>query len=639
MMIANGTNSISAGALAMLVKNRMLKAPPETSLSADIQEVVVNSSHTGRLSDGSGPTLGFDLGKKNRGRIPLTTILCQSANELRAAALREIEARAAFNSSMHPLLDPKTLSKVRDLNSQILSDDIHIAMGAVYQCIEMLRDDFFFGISEVRQTLLLNDDDSLASSLTKALYPSSEAIRFITEHPLHEPRAHGNQIDELAASICSAASDLPNFLDMYYRVFGHLPLSGRWSLGSLLARFLDEHDLKQPPWEEAWNWARVHEGPLATYHVCQAFCSNASWVECDHRTLLLMQIAKFTESMLNTQGGQRRTMLTRHYRRHLEALEYATDGDVVSSSAFWFAEYVIRAIESCGEIRADKAFAQVEIEIQKADEWRRACKPPTTASLLRAGTDLCDSVWATSLLGELARSELMLTFHYDTEFAYSIERVLQLVSSRELMTLESDELFSLGRSQAILRSRYGKSDAVANYSCDRKQIGSRLKEFSSLTDDQQGILARDLLSLSFQGKAPEDLLFEQLSDASWRAATLASSNESVAMRIFDALREMGLKQSEKDWPRLIPHYCALACEFENANPSPRHKVVDRLFGFVVLSCVTFNSSSAIDRLLSTNQRLYRKQADAWVKTLEKIGWDAPRWAVAKCRGVLTALDG
>lgn len=639
MMVANGTNSLSGRAMAILVMNHMMKATPETSLTAEIQEIILNPSHVGRLNDGNGPTLGFNLGKKSRGRIPLKTILLQPTKELRSAAIREIETRVAANSSGHPLVDPKTLLRLRGLSSQILNDKIQTAMDAVYQSIELLDNDFFFRVSEVRQTLLLNDDESLASSLKKALHPSPDGVRFITEHPVREPRVHEKQIDELALSICVAAPDLSSFLDKYYCLFGHLPLSGKWSLGQMLNRFLTEHKLNQSTWEAAWDWASEHGSPLASYHVCQAFCSNPSWVEGGQRSLLLLRIAEFAESMLNARSGQYRAMLTRHFRQHLETLEYLADGDLVTTSALWFAEYITCAIESCGTERAAKAFAQIEVEIQPAAEWWTICKPPTTASLLRAGTQLCDSIWVTSLLSELARSELMLSFDEDTAFANSVKSLLRKVSSRELMALESNKTYSLAHSHAILRSRYGVSDKTEKYSCDQDQFGSRLKKFSSQTEDHQEILTRHLLSLAFQGQAPEQLLYEQLSDASWRTLTLASSYKSVAMQIFDALREMGLKQSEKDWPRLIPHFCALACEDENANPSPRPEIVNRLFDFVVQSCVTFNSSSAIDRLFATNQTLYRKQADAWIERLEKIGSGAPRWVLAKCRGVLTALDG
>lgn len=236
MMIANGTNTLSGRAMAILVMNHMMKATPETSLSTEVQEIVLDPSHAGRLPDGNGPTLGFDLGEESRGRIPLKTILWQPTKELRAAAMREIETRVAANASGQPLLEPKTVMMLRGLNSQILSDDIHMAMDAVYQCIELLGNDFFFRVSDVRQTLLLNDDDSLASSLRKALYPSPEAVRFIVEHPLREPRVHGDQIEKIASSICSAAPDLRSFLDEYFRFFGHIPLSGRWSLGQLLDR-------------------------------------------------------------------------------------------------------------------------------------------------------------------------------------------------------------------------------------------------------------------------------------------------------------------------------------------------------------------------------------------------------------------
>lgn len=343
--------------------------------------------------------------------------------------------------------------------------------------------------------------------------------------------------------------------------------------------------------------------------------------------------------MRKTQRGRRRAMLTRHFRRHLETLEYFTDGDLVSTSALWFAEYVTCSIESCGARRAEKAFAQIEIEIKQADEWWSICKPLTTASLLRAGTQLCDSIWVTSLLGELACSELMLSFDDDTAFATSVEALLQEIPSHELMTLEPSETYSLGNSHAILRSRYGKIGVGAEYSGNRDWFVRELAMLPSLAEDHQVVWTRDLLSLAFQGKSPEQEIYEQLSDSAWRGATLAASNKSVAEQTFEALREMGLRQSKKDWPHLIPHFCALALEDENASPSPRPDVVVRLFDFVVQSCVTFNSSSAIDRLFATNQALYRKQANAWIERLEKIGSGAPRWVVAKCRGVLTALDG
>lgn len=639
VMIANGTNTLSGRAMAVLVINGMMKSTPETSLPANLQEIVLDKSHVGRLYDGQGPTLGFDLGEEQRGRIPLKTILWQPTKQLRASALREIEDRCAVHAGNRPLLEPKVLSKLRQLRGQILGDDIQRAMDAVYEAIDLLSNDFFFQVSEVYQTLILNDDDSLAVSLKQALHPSPDAIRFILEHPVSEPRRHEEQIDALAESICETTSDVPSFLNRYYRFFGHLPLAGKWSLGQMLSRFLGEGGSDRSPWNELWTWESEHDSPLASFHVCQALCSNPSWVHVGQRESLLLQIAQFTEIMLGSKRGLRRTMLARHFRRHLETLEYITDGDLVSASALWFAEYVSTAIESSGKERADKAFSQIEREIQRSEEWCTICRPPTTASLLRAGTELCDSVWVTSILGVLSRSELMLSFDEDAAFAISVAPTLRRLPSASLMALETSTLFSLDDPHDLLRSRYDRSSLSSHVGAEFYQFSRNLEQFSDLSETHQLILARDLAALAFQGQAPEEQLYRKLSDSLWCAETLASSNASVASRIFDALREVGLKQNGKDWPRLIPHFCVLACEEEFAKPSPRLEVVERLFGFVVQSCITFNTSSAIDRLFATNQARYRGHAETWIKRLENVGAGAPCWVVAKCRGILAALDG
>jgi hypothetical protein len=639
LMIADGTKTLTGRAMAILLINQMMKVTPASSLSIEIQEIVLDPAHKGRLKDGSGPTLGFDLGNKERGRIPLETILWQPTKELRASALREIESRAAANSAMHPLLAPTTLLKLQGLANQLMSDQIEIAMDAAYRGIVLLDNDFFFSVSEVRQGLLLNDDDSLISSIKRALHPSPEAVSFMIEHPARELRSNPSKIEDLAAGICTSSVDLSSLLDKYFRSFGHLPLSGKWSLGQVLRCFIKELKLNQPPWDEAWDWASKHESPLATYHVCQAFLNNPSWVNDERRPVLLLRAAEFIDLMLKGKRGLRRSMLMRHYRQYLETLEFSTDGEIVATTALWFSEYVTCLLESCGSRLADKAFAQIEISIRPATETWTICMPPTTPSLLRAGTQLCDSVWVTSLLGELAISELMLNFEDDTVFATSIEPVLSQILSVELPDKELNGALSLGNSQAILRSRYGGNNRKIRDYNRQGDFGAQLRGFLFLTQIQQEVLARDLLCLAIQGQVPGSLIYELLSDTTWRAAALASPSESIAMQIFDALRELGLKQNDKDWPRLIPHFCALACEDEIANPGMRLDVLNRLFDFLVRSCVTFNSSSAIDRVLTTNRKPLRTRADFWIGILEKIGADTPQWAVAKCRGVLVALDG
>lgn len=639
LMIADGTKTLTGRAMAILLVNQMMKVTPASSLSVEIQEIVLDPAHKGRLKDGSGPTLGFDLGNKERGRIPLETILWQPTKELRASALREIESRAAATSARHPLLAPTTLLKLQELANQLMSDQIEIAMDAAYKGIDLLDNDFFYSVSEVRQALLLNDDDSLPSSIKRALYPTSEAVRFMIEHPARELRSNPSKIEDLVDGICTSSVDLSSLLDRYFLLFGHLPLSGKWSLGLVLRRFIEERKLNQPPWDEAWGWATKHESPLATYHICQAFLSNPSWVTDGRRSVLLLRTAEFVDLMLRDRRGQRRSMLMRHFIQYLETLEFYTDGEIVASSALWLAEYITCLLESCGSKIADKAFAQIEIEIQPASEWWTICKPPTSASFLRAGLQLCRSIWVTSLLGELAKSELMLTFDADALFAKAIEPALSEVSLRELPDVECSGTYSLGHSQAILRSRYGSSNRHVRFSSDQNEFCNRLRGLSLLMKTQQNIVARDLSSLAFQGKVPELLIYEVLSDASWRASALASPWQSIAVEFFDALRELGLKQSLKDWPRLIPHFYALACEDECANSNSRVDVMNRLFDFVVQSCVTFNSTSAIDRLFAKYQNPYRIRADFWIARLEKIGADAPQWVIAKCRSVLVALEG
>lgn len=645
MAFAPDAKAMSNRSAAVMRKNGILPLSSINSMTDDIRAIVLDPSHNHRMRDFGGPYLAYRASDEVRGLIGLSTILFQPEPEMRRAGLDELSRRYERNRGGFALLSEASFLRIQGLKAKAVATDDAMAMDACLKIVDLMEQDFFYRTSELRQTLVMADDDSLVMAAKNVLFLASGSIHFLKDLPVWNVARQGEVIAGLAADLIASSSSLVSFLNGFFRFFGHLPLSGRYSLGGLLPSWIDQSNYSGPIWDDLCVWTKEHGSPLATYHGLQFFAANPKWIAATKRIEYLDRVIRFCNGSKFSESLRRRDELTRHYRRHIETIELGADGDSASACAFWLAEYVATAIEGTGNKVSRKAFEVIDRQISAFAENWLISRPFVLPSTPRAAIELSQPVWTTALLNEVSNSEMLIRFDADQAFSDAIAKMASLRKVAPALVISTDLNwandgncnFLIARSVTAVDSSDYCVPSISSLN-EFEDVLNRLSNFDSLLPAAKRILAGSLASLSIS--VPEKLgpLFEIVSDRDWRRSVFATTDDETANSVFVACCELAFRGTEHDWAHLLPHYLAVVCEDYSADTDTDPAIESRLIGFVVRSSVSFNVASAVDRLISSRHRnRYENHLAYWESRLLTVAKSEPRWVAAKCRGVLASL--
>jgi hypothetical protein len=168
----------------------------------------------------------------------------------------------------------------------------------------------------------------------------------------------------------------------------------------------------------------------------------------------------------------------------------------------------------------------------------------------------------------------------------------------------------------------------------KSEIKKNLLHFPNADAGNQVFIATALHSGVHSNVVPEDLIWEFINDKDKFDFLLLKSEPFVLELFFKALIEIQIKYGEK-WAYLTPHLFATGCEAVHSIPDRRRI----LFALTLLSSISSDSTSAIERLLKGKQRKdFSEDAKYWKDNIKIFKQHGPRWIQAKLRATTAALN-
>ena len=406
-------------------------------------------------------------------------------------------------------------------------------------------------------------------------------------------------------------------------------------------------------WEDVWKWVEETGNPLAQYHACQAFATNTDLVPEKHIPALLEQVCQVLQSMKRPnedqavmQGWYLRCELARHYCTHIETLVPGQEGRRVAAWAWWLSNQVASSLPRdpnwIREFRQTTMSAALGLSFEL---WRlsRAHVQPST---LRYATLFTTSPWAASLLAQLGDSRQVLEWASqdkgtretitETVFGnlvampmpdlagnrldYGFEAGMKRVAEEWVTIIDGLEREHL---EAII-----SANAIVS---DPSQLSEALQRLTSTSQADVFLAGGAIRAFAICNTTGVDAICTRVEDSSWRNLVFCEASDDAIELFAEALLELQPRVNE-EWFYSLPHYFACACELATGERK------DTLFTLTVVSSLASDTVSAIQRLMSSEQRKELMQNAAnWRKRLLVALTFSPGWLAARLRGVIAVL--
>ncbi|QDU94485.1 hypothetical protein [Lignipirellula cremea] len=622
----------------IFTKNELLNAPLDFSFPEACLEAVERPESPVRCQSTRGPLLVLSLEKTTRTSIDLVTFLLSPDVRFRQGALRELDRQMKLYD---PFISPSTRNKAETLRPAITQQEAS-GLSAAVELSDALKGDYFYNLAGCGQSARLELEDQLREFLRKVLIPTEAMVHFLLDLPIWSPL---RQRAELTARLSQAAvgQSLSEFLDKYFRYFGHLPLGGEFSAANAFTTWLEQH-----PWHvsypaKVWSWARKNGSPLATYHACQLLLGHQARLSGSEKRVLVRQVAAM-QSNHGFVSWQQRCTLAAHYCRHLELVAPGADGERVAAMSWWLSE----RLACLGDGFSKRAMVVYESEIKTASasshELWRTCRPPVSGSSLRYATLYLPSIWASSALCELANSKLdSLLGQMSKErelIAQSLAPPVARLDGLEPSASGKAYAFEypLGEFHAAVvqmasrrKTRKTRTNRSNNSMPDRS-IEDQVRWLHTAGDKEAVVLA--LRAASYSGNVAPTPIWEAFSDPNWRRAVLVQGSPRAVELMTEAALELVARDEDHDWRSYLPHFLAIAADDESNSPEGR-KI---LFDMIVLVSISVDSVSAIERLLrGVGRNRHEEVAKEWREKIERLTPHAPSWVASRMRGIKCVL--
>jgi hypothetical protein len=351
-----------------------------------------------------------------------------------------------------------------------------------------------------------------------------------------------------------------------------------------------------------------------------------------------------------------RNELAQHYCRHIELQNWCTNGEGVAVLAWWLAERVASVFEL-----EDQDPNQVLHQLEQGffsrirEHWIFV-RPRVIPSFLRYATIGVRSPWGVALLGQLGklpkeifRSDaasltrptilraLSGNLWHNCSFLSKDDCVFALDPTR---LLETAEVFSkqddTGEGVQILRFLLQSMKSLDT----PDKLVQRLKEPDLGNEVDTRIVLHNFILLSYTRHDALELLNELLvSPILWIEPLLLHGPIGALENLQDAFGELlgrtpPVRVEKPDWFYELPHVLFDACM--GCNDEERRRL---LFAMLVITCIGTDTTSALERVLKSDQRVqFNPDIENWKNRLDRIRQYGSSAIAARLRSVLVTLD-
>jgi hypothetical protein len=619
----------------------------------EMAAIVADPSHPKHVPLSLGPSVVVRQDDTHRVVVPVPILLLSSDPDIRAKAVEHLERMTGHDAM---LVTPRTEDILRNCRAIVLSTESPGWRAAAERVYDAVKDDYLCNIAGLRQSAELGFDEGIAEYLTAVLRPTVTSLDSINLE-FWNPGQQRSAISEFIKEVVGDSRDIGEGLDRYYSRLGHLPLADRFGVGEVVRKWAARSDQVKGVWERIWEWAERTPSPVRRYHACVAFVTNPHLITPEHLPKLWNAILEILYDSSSdegtaewTQAWRVRCDLARHYCHHLECRLPGAESERIANLSWWLAERVAVLLGKSPDRISTFGIDRVASESSVSSQIWHLAHPRVVPSALRYATLYCRSTWSVSLLSLLARALPALDpGGLGADDRRRVEATLKgclFGMFPPSPPAEDEETYAFDRGVHNTAKVWAETvppvdptstvSAFAIATSKLNEVGefeAALRRLCSSPQDEQMLVTQALTVRAYVNSAPADLLFELMADEQWRNQVLRDGDDSSVQSLFDALQELTLQKNEK-WAWDLPHRFVLTCEASWNKPERRAL----LFAMVVLSSLSTDSVSALQRLLTPGRRVeLSSDIKYWRERIEEVRTLAPPWIGARLRAILAGL--
>ena len=525
-------------------------------------------------------------------------------------------------------------------------------VGAAITIYDSLENDWLYNYNGMLQSVKMCFDDGIKKCLTKLMRPDIPALVALGEGVL-TPSQSVDEFKKLIKDIIENAQTFQDALEKYYITMGRVPLANDISVCALYDSWIRIKGNVDDIWQSVWKWADCNSSPIRRYHACNLFIKNPTLIPDESKSKFVLEVLSiicFSEQDKNQWYNPWfiRCELARYYCEYLESKLPGANSEKIASQSWWLADQMGAIYQTQ---QGNKAFMDQVVEPEE-DLMRtiwQLVRLAVSPSVLRYATLYVKNMWSISLISQLGEDtlSLLLSTATDTQkdsLASTITGVLANLFPLKISDVEPVLGFDsgcVGAAQALIKTGYqGERKELLNVliKCvvqisDNFELETYLKRLPEGNVADQMLIGIMMHLLACLNKAPEQIIWNFITDKDWIKKVFAQLGNICTERFFDALHELQLRNKDK-WDEQIPHLYAYLCEELQENKE-KQKL---LFAFTILSSIAAGSVSAIDRLLKGKNKFdYQDEMKDWRNKIEYIMPYVSEICRARLRGMLASL--
>ena len=514
-------------------------------LGADIRpeyvSAVADRDHPNRLEPTNGPFVYIDDGTKVSGSF-LPDMLCSSHASLRRSVLENLLSEAHC---------PKTSSTQAALQagaSEIRKEAASAWVPAVASVFDQTHEDFRLNMAGFVQSLERRNPQGASDCWRHLIRPTPEALLSIDSDGW-QLLPHASQANGGLNALLDEASSLPELLDEYDRLAGHLTLGPPLDLGSQISEYIGDGS-GSDVWPILEIWLNDKSKPWRRYHACQALLRNIKHVPADKHIHYWQTVAEVVELCLpsnqesdDAQVWRFERDLAAHYVRSVDLGGYGLEENRPITLGWWAARQIMEMLttslepqdlpQQIRDWRGDTTFRGMSL-IHNAWAWLspKSYSPtrfaslygtsPRSIALLIAMREFVEAHGLGSVPHEICVrlrdcfcAALFLSGGGKAEGELDIwmwERSLLGIAELFLSAMPDDEQKEEVVQGIATLKRLGESEAVKE----------SLSQLATVSDEDSLFICSRIRMYCYDHADAADLLLDRLRDAEWRDACAIS---------------------------------------------------------------------------------------------------------------------